>query len=106
MAEGEDSATVLTILKSLDETVKTLKADNKCLLNRIEILEAPPQNSGVVKQVLSGAEPNSEDQNRDVFEASETMMESDEEVAETRMELELGLGRAFVTSHTWLVASI
>ena len=80
MAESEDSATVLTILKSLDETVKTLKADNKCLLNRIEILEAPPQNSGVVKQVLSGAEPNSEDQNRDVFEASETMMESDEEV--------------------------
>ena len=63
MAEGEDSATVLTILKSLDETVKTLKADNKSLLNRIEILEAPPQNSGVVKQVLSGAEPNSEDQN-------------------------------------------
>ena len=80
MADSEENTTVLTILKSLDETVKVLKADNKSLLNRIEVLEAPPQNSGVVKDVPSGAEPNIEGQSKDIFEASEEIMNSDDEV--------------------------
>ena len=75
MADSEENTTVLTILKSLDETVKVLKADNKSLLNRIEVLEAPPQNSGVVKDVPSGAEPNIESQSKDIFEASEKKYE-------------------------------
>ena len=80
MADSE-SDSVLTILKSLNEAVKTLKDDSTQLASRLDQLEAPPRNSGVVKTVVNNDIVNVESEDRNIFEASENdNVESDIEI--------------------------
>ena len=79
MAESEDN-NVLTILKSLNDSVKSLKDDNVKFNNRLEQLEAPPQNSGVIKSVNNETSHVASEEHN-IFEASESeQVDSDNEI--------------------------
>ena len=84
MAEEDAMVSLMRSLnesvKTLDESVKTLKNDNKVILDRLEALEAPPQgHTGSLKEPVSSIRIR-ESQSRDIFEASSELSGNDSEV--------------------------
>ena len=50
MADANREETMLNILKSLEDSVKTLKEDNKSIVERLERVENPKEASGAVRE--------------------------------------------------------
>ena len=73
MADANREETMLNILKSLEDSVKTLKEDNRSIVERLERVENPKEASGAVREHSaheSGSFANADD-DVDIFEQSD-----------------------------------